>query len=56
MADHRCPECGKPMTPVRVLPRLDDLPSLGAFYCRPCEFADTVPVIPDSEAPSLAPA
>ncbi len=56
MAEHHCPECGKPMTLVRLLPPLDNLPSLGAFYCRPCEFADTVPVIPDSEAPSLAPA
>jgi hypothetical protein len=44
------------MALVQLLPPLDNLPTLGAFYCRPCEFADTVPVIPDSEAPALAPA
>ena len=56
MPEHHCPECGKNMSLVRVLPPLDNLPSLGAFYCRPCEFADTVPVIAESDAPSLAPA
>lgn len=39
---------------VRVLPPLDHMPPLGAFYCRPCEFADTVPVAAD--APPLVPA
>lgn len=55
MTEHHCPECGKPMALVRVLPPLDDHPRLGAFYCRPCEFADTIPVYPDHLAPSVAP-
>ena len=55
MAEHYCPECDKPMTLVRLLPPLENLPSLGAFYCRPCEFADTVPVYPKHQAPTLAP-
>jgi len=41
-----CPECQKPMSLVRVLPALDDLPRLGAFYCKPCQFAATEPVLP----------
>ena len=43
MNEHKCPECSKPMILVRVIRVLDDSPPLGAFYCRPCEFADTVP-------------
>ena len=54
MAEHNCPECGQPMFLVRVLPQLDDLPALGAFYCSPCDFADTVPVILESEPPAAA--
>jgi hypothetical protein len=55
MVEHHCPECGKPMTLVRVLPALDDNPRLGAFYCRPCEFADTIPVFTENQVPALAP-
>lgn len=55
MTQHPCPACGKPMALVRVLPPLDDHPRLGAFYCRPCEFADTIPVLPEAHAPALAP-
>jgi len=51
MVEHHCPECGKPMTLVRVLPALDDNPRLGAFYCRPCEFADTIPVFTENQVP-----
>ena len=43
------------MALVRVLPPLDDHPRLGAFYCRPCDLADTVPVYPEHQEPSLAP-
>jgi hypothetical protein len=43
------------MALVRVLPPLDHHPSLGAFYCRPCEFADTIPVFPEHETPALSP-
>ena len=53
MNEHNCPECDKPMALVRVLPPLDHLPPLGAFYCRPCDFADTVPVTLQAE-PSAA--
>ena len=44
MHHHKCPECGRAMALVRVLPALHDMPTLAAFYCRPCEFADTIPV------------
>ena len=56
MPKHNCPECGKPMTLVQVLPPLHQQPRLGAFYCRPCEFADSIPVVPENEAPALSPA
>lgn len=52
---HKCPECGKPMSLVRVLPPIDDDPPLGAFYCSPCQFADTVPILPEHQAPALVP-
>ena len=54
MAEHKCPECGFPMSLVRVLRGLDELPPLGAFYCRPCDMADTVPVTLEEPQPSAA--
>ena len=43
--EHVCPECGRPMTLIRVLPKLDDHPPLGAYLCEPCELAETVPML-----------
>jgi hypothetical protein len=54
MTERACPECGKPMTLVRVLPPLDDHPRLGAFYCKPCEFADTIPLNAGTETERFA--
>ena len=42
------------MTLVRVLPPLDDHPRLGAFYCKPCEFADTIPLNAGTETERFA--
>jgi len=33
------------MTLIRVLPKLDDHPPLGAYLCEPCELAETVPML-----------
>ena len=54
MAEHKCPECGHPMFLVRVLRGIDELPPLGAFYCRPCAYADTVPVTLEKRQPIVA--
>ncbi len=43
------------MALVRLLQPLDNMPNLAAFYCRPCEFADTIPVLLEGQAPALAP-
>ena len=49
---HRCTECGRPMVLVRVLPSPNSRSPLGAFYCRPCGFADTVAL---DDEPMLTP-
>jgi hypothetical protein len=44
MTERACPECGKPMTRARAAV-LDDSPRLGAFYWKPCEFANTITAV-----------
>jgi hypothetical protein len=54
MAENKCPECGHPMALVRVLPALSEQPPLGAFFCRPCGMADTVPITFEDNQPTAA--
>ena len=44
MSEHSCPECGSPMALVNLLPETAAFSQRASFYCRACDFADTVPI------------
>jgi predicted RNA-binding Zn-ribbon protein involved in translation (DUF1610 family) len=54
MTERACPECGKPMTVVRVLRPQEDRPRFATFYCKPCEFVDTIPLNAATETERFA--
>ena len=37
-----CPECQHPMVLDRILNAIGERPQLGAYFCEPCQFAETV--------------
>lgn len=41
---HLCPECQHSMTLIRTLEKAGPQPKLAAFFCQPCQLADTVPL------------